>query len=95
MGGIYPQLIYYKDWLQPPITVKDQLYRGLPHRVGLSLAGLRCLLSPPLECVACGGGWMILGHGLKLSTGWAGFGASWDAQANVSHHMYSIQGHPA
>ena len=36
--------------------------------------GLRCMLSPPLECVSCGGGKVVILHGLKLSTMCTGSG---------------------
>ena len=38
--------------------------------------GLWCLLSLPLECVRCGCGWVVLRCGLKVSTWYAGSGAS-------------------
>ena len=73
MRGIYPQA----KWLQglAATTMGDQLWRGPPNGAALISAGLWCLLSPPLECVACGGGWVVLRCGLKLSTRCAGSGA--------------------
>ena len=42
------------------------------------------MLSPPLECVACGGAFVFFHCGLKLYSRYTGFGASWVVQANAS-----------
>ena len=39
----------------------------------------------PAECFVCDGGWVVLRCGLKLSTGCAGSGASWEVQAKLLH----------
>ena len=47
-------------------------------------------LSLPLECVTCGGSWMlVLWHGLKLSTDCYGSETSWEVQAKVSCRLCS------
>lgn len=51
-----------------------------PHRAGLPSDELWCLLSPPLECVTV----EVLWCGLKLSTGCADSGASWEVQFTVA-----------
>ena len=45
---------------QAVTTVEGQLCRGPPHRAGLASAGLWCPPSPPSECVALGGGWVVI-----------------------------------
>ena len=65
--------------------MENQPCRGLPHRAGLALAGLWCLLSPSLEYVTYGGGWVVLQHGLELCTRCNGSGASQEVEAKVSH----------
>ena len=64
--------------------VGDQLCRDLPLKAELTLVGFWYPLSPPLECVAYG--WVVLlQHGLQLSTGCTGCGASQEGQSKVSH----------
>ena len=53
--------------------------------------GLWCLLSLLLECVTCGGGWVVLQCGLNLSNGHDGSAASWEMQAKDSHN-YALSG---
>ena len=64
---IYPQA----DQLQglAATTMEDQLCRGLPHRAGFTSIRLWFPLSATLECVACGGGWVVLQCGLDLPLG--------------------------
>ena len=80
MGGTFPQ----SNLLQGLVatTMEDQLCKGPPHRTKLTSAELWYPLILPLECFACGGGWVVLLHGLKLPTSSR---ASWEVQANVSH----------
>ena len=85
---MYPQTF----WLHALAMTTQE---DLPHRAELASVGLWCPLSLPLECVACGGGWVVLRHDLKLSTECAGSGASWEVQAKVIHHLCSACGHPA
>ena len=70
VGGTYPKA----HWLQGRAipTMEDKLCRGPPLRTGLNSVGLSCPLSLTLKCVACEGGWVVLQHGLKLSTGCTG-----------------------
>lgn len=56
------------------------MHRPSPQsRTGFS----RALLSPSLECVALGYGFMVLQHGPKLPTR-----TFWEVQAKVSCHLY-------
>ena len=66
----YPRLI--SCGLLSETTAKELRGRGWPHRVGLTSAGLWCLLSPPLECTNCGSGWVVLLCCLKVSTEFPG-----------------------
>ena len=40
--------------------VGDQLCRDPPLKAELTLVGFWYPLSPPLECVACGGSWVLM-----------------------------------
>ena len=93
MGGIDPQA--YQLQGLAATTVEDLLCWCPAHRVGRTSAGPWCLLSVPLECVTCGGGWVVLRCGPKLSTGCTGSGASQEVQAKVSRCLCSVQGYPA
>ena len=76
-------------------TVEDQLCRVQSHAAELTLVGSRYLLSPPFECVTCKGGWVVLLHGLKLSTGYAGSGVSLEVQAKFRGCLCPAWCHPA
>ena len=70
--------------------------QGLNHTAGLTSVELWCPLSLSLECFTCGGVLVaVLCHGLKLSTGCAGSGASQEVQAKISQCLCSAQGHQA
>ena len=52
-------------------TVEDQLCRDPPPQSRIYFSRALVLLSSPLECVACGGSWVVvLGGYLKLSIGY-------------------------
>ena len=94
VGGVYPQA----SWLGElgAVTSKELLCRDQPFGAELASAGVWCLLSLPLECVACGGCLLVvLQCGLKLSTGCTGCEASRDMQAKVNYCLCSVQGHMA
>ena len=66
----------------PAATILEELLcRSWPYRAGLASVGLWCSPSPPLGCVICGGGRVVIQHGLKLSTGCSGSGASQEMQS--------------
>ena len=84
MGGILPWPVSCKDCLRP-------LTADLPPLWRISCAGVHpteqdllqwdsgACMSLPFECVASGGGWVVEHQdSLKLSTGVAGCGPSWE-----------------
>lgn len=50
----------------------------------IHFSGALVPISPPLECVAHEGGWVVPRLGRKLSTGYPGSRASGEMQAKVS-----------
>ena len=94
--GFTSRPISCKDWLLPLTSDHHggSAVQGPTLQSRTSLGGLWCLLSLPLECITCRGGWVVLCHDLKLSTGYAGSGASWEIQAKVSHCLCSAWGPP-
>ena len=90
VGDIYLQA----NWLQGRAATTDHCgsaLQGPTPQSRIYFRGLWCPLSPPLQCVT----WVVLQHGLKLSTGCAGSGASQEVQAKDSCCLCSTQGHPA
>lgn len=57
-------------------TVDELLCVGWPHRMGVTIAGLWCLLSPPFVYVICGANWVLLWCGVKPITRYVGSGVS-------------------
>lgn len=54
------------------MTTKDELCVGWPHRLGFTVAGLYCLLTPPFGET----NWVVLWYGLKTVTSCVDSGAS-------------------
>ena len=83
LGNTDPRLISCED--QVLLEQKAAAPRPNPHS-RLTSVGLWCPLSPPCKCVTYGGGWIVIWHGLKLTTGCTGSGASREVQTKVNHY---------
>ena len=95
MGGIYPQA----NWLQGLAATTNHCggaasCAGLTPQRRTCVGGSLVSIEPTIECVVCGGGWVVLLCGLKLCTWCTGSVASQAVQAKVSH-LCSICSHLA
>ena len=78
LGRIDPQASQLQGPTTPTVT---SCLQALMLRSRLVSVGLWCSLSVPLECVARGGGGVVIWLCLKLSPGCAGCGVSWEVQS--------------